>query len=1578
MKKMLKNTAITLAAVMTAAALPIGAQASASAIYVSPTGDDSAAGTLSAPLKTLAAAKEKVKEVNEAGVTVYFTEGTYPMTEAVEFWSDDSGSADKPIAYKALDGARVVFSGGITLDNSKFTDSDNDGIYEYDLSAVEDLGILPYSGGESGSYSVELFSNEEPMTIAKYPNTGYITIAESDIVSMDGNYTLKAPEGKAQAWAQEADARAFGHWSNNYSATKYKLTVDGESGTFSTNTRASGEAYNVKAGQNYYVYNMFCELDEAGEYYIDRNAKKLYYKPTDLNSETLVLSVMADSFIKNTSAKYITFDGLTFEYGRKGGYERNDNQTTETNKNASYTSIKNCTFKNLAGTAVYYSGENSEISGNTIKNVDAGIKVSAGNMNTLASANVKINNNTISGFSRIKGNYAAAVNVMGCGNTVSGNEIFDGPHNAIEFSGNDHIISNNDIHDVLLACSDMGAIYSHIGNNPKNYGFRGTRIINNYIHNLGMKANEAYQPYNFTGAGSHRYAVYLDGACGDVIKNNIFLKTEYGVCVNSGRDNDVVNNLFAEVTSPVLMTSLSAGQTSELTGTELKKFLYSGGWGIGDAHKKYRGLYDDSGELILNGTNFGIPSGNVIEKNLSYLAEDGREWKFQSVSSFSEDDAKEINTISAPFISETLTESDFENYGTSKMKLTKTVSGFQNDEIGIEDDEPIDLGKPKIGLFTIGDFRGNEVKEYAIDGDPNTTWTGTWEGKGGSWIEMDLNGQYLVSGINYLCRAGNKSGSDSYGSFYLANVEVSNDRVHYRRVNNGIINAFKWNQTDATNLVIPFVDGAEYVRYIRIRSIGSNYYGEGAAEISPILEDASAKSRPEVKNGTVGTKILGTLAAGGTVYGEYFYYNSGATAQGATKYTYYTATTQDGKDLKAVASGYTNGEFPSYTLTERDAGKYLQLALIPTDKNGKEGARTVSYFYKIADSAKSEQIMAAIDEIKTAVPQETQASVTLPQSVANGTVTYSNKNGAYLNENGTLKALSNSVTDVLPTLENGDSIESFNAHITLSDGTEADYFFPITVKAKASQVYADWDYGIAAEDATLTDEEQAAATHSGEHGAKVAKVTGAWGNGQNKPTGVGNKWAGYTRYSLGNWNNNANPATLITELDQKKALSLWIGRVYVKPVSYTSYGVTINEFKPTNIEIATSNSFGNTVWEYIDSISYSSAPTLKVDEWTEVQVVASVQGDKNQAGNINLALSGTAWNSIPNEIYVDDFKAEPLKVGSIAVSGDTSIEIPSSGTKTSAYTADVLNQFGTTLGFTDTHMTKKPEVIYSIKNPRAGISINEKTGELTVASGAETGEIIIEAMTAKSDAANKTTVSADYTAANADITGWINPWGAGVVKSEYTVNIINPYGIESQVTTENPVAGNALELGMVTTEGADNISDSYTWYADGKAVTIATEISVDPSNMAKIYNCTIPKELGGKTLKLGVETNSGTVYSKSVYIKPYVDADQLFIYNAGVQKTTMTLTAGEKLTALRNIKNNTEAAIKAVMIIGRYAKDGKLLEVNMSVPVEIAAGATETVSVELNVPEALTNGEYAEAFVMSEALSPYANKITIK
>ena len=85
----------------------------AQTFYVSPNGDDAAAGSIDAPWQTLAGARDNLRVGGhldgDGNITVLFRGGTYVLSETVVFGLQDSGSPDQRVTYAAMPEETPVF-----------------------------------------------------------------------------------------------------------------------------------------------------------------------------------------------------------------------------------------------------------------------------------------------------------------------------------------------------------------------------------------------------------------------------------------------------------------------------------------------------------------------------------------------------------------------------------------------------------------------------------------------------------------------------------------------------------------------------------------------------------------------------------------------------------------------------------------------------------------------------------------------------------------------------------------------------------------------------------------------------------------------------------------------------------------------------------------------------------------------------------------------------------------------------------------------------------------------------------------------------------------------------------------------------------------------------------------------------------------------------------------------------------------------------------------------------------------------------------------------------------------------------
>lgn len=506
------------------------------ALYVSANGDDNAEGTLSDPIATLNEAVKRISKISEGKrtlpVNLYFAEGEY-RTLGISFDEKLSGTMESPISFMAK--GNVLFSGGVTLDTSKFKKVDGtmaerldakqrEYVYSYDLGADgitrDMLGDL-----ESNGKSAEVFCNDNRMTLARYPDEGFIKIlsvfSETETGSDGGTVALFEEDNeRAKRWLVEPDQIMLkGYVGVDWSM--FTSPITSVNTDFHLIKIRDKSPYGLSKNGPFFLYNIYEELTTENEYYIDRENLMLYiYSENDIASKNIVISVLGEPIVKANGADYITFEGITFAYTRYNGIELSDCNNWIFDK---------CTLKNIGNWGMIFDGNDFLFENGEVYHTGfGGISVSGGDKENLIDANNLVTNTYVHDWSEIKLTHGAGVEICGCGNTVSHCELARSPYFAIYYDGVDETIEYNYIHDVVQQSNDAGAIYC--GRSWTSYN---DVIRYNIIENIG---NDNYSPigiyWDDTLSGQTAY--------GNII-NNV---GNLGMLIGGGHDNTVDNNIF--------------------------------------------------------------------------------------------------------------------------------------------------------------------------------------------------------------------------------------------------------------------------------------------------------------------------------------------------------------------------------------------------------------------------------------------------------------------------------------------------------------------------------------------------------------------------------------------------------------------------------------------------------------------------------------------------------------------------------------------------------------------------------------------------------------------------------------------------------------------------------------------------------------------------------------------------------------------------------------------------------------------------------------------------------------------------
>jgi len=527
------------------------------ALHISPNGHDTNPGTPDAPLATPAAARDRLRALRRSGqlpadgAIVELHAGCYRLDEPLALIAEDGGTADAPMVYRAAEGESVRLLGGHRLDPAAFTPVSDSAILarlapeartqvrQCDLrrQGVTDFGAFVSRGfsRKTAPAHLELFFNNEPMTVAQWPDAGAFTHITgftkpirdewgAETGDLTGGFTYAGD--RPRRWAPSGDIWVHGYWAydwaNSYEHVRH---LDPEKGVVETD----GGLYYFRKNQRFYFLNVLEELDQPGEYYVDRASGILYFwPPASLDGAELLISGLEQPLITLDAASHVRIEGLTIEAGRACGIAVTDGEEV---------AVTGCTLRNFGTWAVTVKGGRRHVvSGCDITGTgDGGIQLSGGDRATLEPCDHAVLNCHIHHYARWSRCYVAAIGASGVGMRFAHNLIHDAPHNAILFGGNEFLIENNEIYRVCLETGDAGAIYT-----GRDYTFRGNVIRRNFIHHMG-------------GVGMGSIGIYMDDCVsGTRIEENVLWRCQHAIQLGSGRDFRVENNILVECPVAIL------------------------------------------------------------------------------------------------------------------------------------------------------------------------------------------------------------------------------------------------------------------------------------------------------------------------------------------------------------------------------------------------------------------------------------------------------------------------------------------------------------------------------------------------------------------------------------------------------------------------------------------------------------------------------------------------------------------------------------------------------------------------------------------------------------------------------------------------------------------------------------------------------------------------------------------------------------------------------------------------------------------------------------------------------------------
>lgn len=539
-------------------------------------------------------------DVPPGGLVVELQAGDYRLTEPLSLGAEDAGSAGAPVTWRATAGASARVLGGVVLQGFAAVTDDavrqrlapeaRDHILQVDLTAC---GVADF--GEPTTGGLELFFDGQPMSLARWPKEGFVKITglvggdPVDVRGTKGDHIgrFHYDSDRPARWVAEADPWVHGYWFWDWSDQRQRVeSIDPEQRVISVEPPYHNYGYRV--GQWFYAYNLLCELDQPGEFYVDRQAGMLYFwPPAPVENAEIAVSV-AHNLVRLDGADHVHFDGLTFEYGRDTAMVLSD---------SSHVDVRGCSFRNLGGWALRADGgEHVAVRHCHIEATGGGgVYLGGGDRQALTPADHVVEDCHIHDYGRVNRMYQPAVQIVGVGQRVAHNHIHDAPHMAIQFAGNDHVIEFNDVHHVCLESNDAGAIYS-----GRDWTWRGTVI----------RHNKFWEITGFEDRGC--VGVYLDDMlCGTHVHGNLFWRVTRATMIGGGRDCVFENNIYVDCTPCVHLDARAMNWASYHVGTTMKDRLdemptESAVWA--ERYPELLTIWQDEP---------AAPKGNIVRRNLS-------------------------------------------------------------------------------------------------------------------------------------------------------------------------------------------------------------------------------------------------------------------------------------------------------------------------------------------------------------------------------------------------------------------------------------------------------------------------------------------------------------------------------------------------------------------------------------------------------------------------------------------------------------------------------------------------------------------------------------------------------------------------------------------------------------------------------------------------------------------------------------------------------------------------------------------------------------------------------------------------
>ena len=571
------------------------------------------------PGVSLATVRDRVRSLSTAeragGVEVVLAPGEYVLPDGLDFGPGDGGaSADAPIVWRAatpgtaqIVGARPISPKSLQVVDDpallvRLPEEGRGRVWTAPLEPPEPDGRIPVLPDVfEDAPPPMVFFDGVPGRLAAWPNgdewATFTERVDKGTPVPFGDHTLW--RAGAFVWSHPRAARwdfASGIWLNGYfthdwrNCTARVGSYGNENGTNDVMRLAGDIPYGILGGtwgrkeRRFKAVNLFEELDEPLEWWIDHERGVLYFVPPDGASPAMKsarstppgasrhpplgggrnigeaplreggcpagaggstpcvaeapemsirVAFSSKPLLRGAGVANLRFEGISFACNH-GPFVAFDSPQG--------VAFRDCRFIGTASDAIVFNGDarDTRVERCEVAHCGAGgIRLSGGDRRSLTPSGSAIENCGIHDFGIFRRTYAGGVRLEGCGHVLRSCEIWDAPHTAVFWEGNDMLLESNDVHHVLLETGDAGAFYT-----GRDWTTQGNVLRGNFVHDIGGGTTAA-EGADAAVSGTNAMGFYFDDCdCGDEVVGNRFLNVPRAIMVGGGRDHPIRGNTF--------------------------------------------------------------------------------------------------------------------------------------------------------------------------------------------------------------------------------------------------------------------------------------------------------------------------------------------------------------------------------------------------------------------------------------------------------------------------------------------------------------------------------------------------------------------------------------------------------------------------------------------------------------------------------------------------------------------------------------------------------------------------------------------------------------------------------------------------------------------------------------------------------------------------------------------------------------------------------------------------------------------------------------------------------------------------